>query len=262
MGIHARGFAAFTIFAGMALGGGIFAIPAQAADYSVTVSRVPAGSALVKLAPSSRQFIIVKNLAPNVSLRMFHCKTPERPAQTPKLCDTSVGARSELEGDPAGRVSSQVSIRINGEFFGMNPAVAVPAPPTKSQLVNCRKDSCTLYVLATGPDTGNSAFSRTWPTEFTSVGAHRKTDRATITLGGGILTGPPPALVVNTPTSFVVTMKSGLEPTLSSDKCSVSKAGTITALESAGTCTVLLTTTGGAKYKPFVATQAFQLTPA
>lgn len=247
----------------MAVAGGVLASPALAeGPYNATVAGFPGNTPLVALAPSSIQPVVVTNLPPNVGVYVLQCKTPADPRQPPTLCDSSADSVNVIPSDPAGRATVNTQIRLNAEFYGMNPNPTGPAVASES--VDCRvptgnprTTTCTLYILGSGRDSANPAYIRVWPTMYSPVRPDRKTDVATVTVGGKTATATT-KLVVNVATPLAVTMQSGLTPSLSSDKCSVS-GGKITALANTGTCTLLITTTGGKNYKPFVGTQVFQL---
>lgn len=258
-------FAGVTAMVAMTLTGGVLASPASAAGpYNVTVAGFPGNTPLVALAPSSTQTVSVVNLAPNVGLYVIHCKTPVDPRQAPTVCDASTGAFTIVAGDPAGLASVSAQVKMNAEFFGINPNPT--STPTTPESVDCRvptgnprSTTCTLYVLGSGRDSANPALIRVWPTQFLPVRPDRKTDIANVTLAGmTVAAGSTPKLTINVATPFVVTTQSGLTASLSSDKCAIA-SGKITALTAAGTCTVTMTTTGGKNYKPLVATQVFQL---
>ncbi len=251
--------------AGLVLAGGVLAAPAQAADpYNATVAGFQGNTPLVALAPSSTQQVAVTNLPPNVGLYILHCKTPADPRQPPTLCDGSTGALQVVPGDPAGRASFSVAIKLNAEFFGTN--FNPTAGPTASESVDCRvptgnprSTTCTLYVLGSGRDSANPTYLRVWPTVFSAVKPDRKTDVATVSLAGAaVKPGSTPTLKANAPTELLVTTQSGLAPSFNGDKCSVAN-GKITALVATGTCTLVITTTGGKNYKPLVQTQVFNL---
>ena len=117
-----------------------------------------------------------------------------------------------------------------------------------------------LYVLGAGRDSANPAYLRVWPTVFSPVKADRLSDEAAVILDGTEVLGKAlPKLVKDQPVSFSVVLASGQTASVSSDTCSIAK-GKITALASSGTCTVLITSTGGKNYTPLVARQSFRLT--
>jgi len=250
-----------------ALALGALASPAIAADavYNATIAGQRNYTSLVNLAPSSMQRVDVVNLPANVGLYALHCKMPADPRSAPTLCDSSTDSLAYLTATPDARATVGIPFKLNGEFLGTDPNPSSGASAGES--VDCRVDSgnprsttCAVYVLGAGRDSANPAYMRIFPTVFSPVKSDRATDVATINLGGMVVAkGVTPKVSSAAPAAIEVTLKSGLKPTLSSDNCSVT-ATTITALKSAGTCTVRIVSTGGANTKPLVTTQVFRLT--
>jgi hypothetical protein len=252
--------------AGVALLGASVATPAMAADaYNATIAGQRSFTPLVNLVQSSTLTVDVVNLPAGVGLYALNCKVPADPRQAPTVCDLSNGAAAYLPASDAARATASLPIKVNAEFFGNNPNPT--SGPTAGQSVDCRADTgnprattCAVYVLGAGKESANPAYLRVWPTAFQPVKADRKTDVATVTLAGkAVESGMKPKLSASAPVKISVTLASKLTPSLSGDACSVS-AGKITALKSAGTCTLTITSTGGKNYKPLVTTQVFRLT--
>jgi hypothetical protein len=249
----------------IALGG--VATPALAADaaYNATIAGQRQNAPLVNLASTSVQQVDVVNLPANVGLYALHCKVPADPRSAPTQCDGSAGALAYLTATPDARPAVSIPLTVNGEFFGTdpNPTAATPAGESVDCRVptgNPRSTTCAVYVLGAGRESANPSYIRVFPTVFTPVKATRATDIATVTLGGTVIAkGAKPKLSAAGPVSMTVALKSGLTPTLSSDNCTVT-ATKITALKSAGACTVRIVSNGGANTKPLVTTQVFRLT--
>jgi len=82
------------------------------------------------------------------------------------------------------------------------------------------------------------------------VGAQDR-DRVRATIRGKAIKGDwQPKVSYSKASEFVVTLTSGLTPSLSSDACQVSKAGKIRALKKSGTCTVTITSSGNDEFAP------------
>lgn len=266
---HPRTLKTTAVFAATAgaLALGALASPAVAADggYNATIAGQRNYSPLVNLAPSSPQQVAVVNLPANVGLYVLHCKVPADPRSAPTLCDSSAESLAYLTATPDARASVSIPFKLNAEFFGTDPNPTAGA--TAGESVDCRvptgnprSTTCAVYVLGAGRESANPAYMRIFPTVFSPVKATRATDVATISLAGAVVPkGAPPKLSAAGPVAMTVTLKSGLQPTLSSDNCSVT-ATTITALKSVGTCTVRIVSTGGTNTKPLVTTQVFRLT--
>jgi hypothetical protein len=255
--------------AGLAVIGALAASPAgAAAGYDVTVAGQRQFTPLMNLASSSRQVIDVVNLPSGVGLYALHCKVPDDPRSQPTLCDLSTEAFGYLTASNAERASASMTIKVNGEFYGMDPNPTSGSSPSAS--VDCRESTgdprataCAVYILGAGKDSANPAYLRVFPTVFLPVKAARAADRARIELDGKLVRrGTKPRLAADTTVPLAVSLKSGLTASLSSDNCRVDVTrGTITALKSAGTCTLLMTSTGGRNYEPLVSRQVFRLTP-
>lgn len=243
------------------------ASPALAVDggYNATIAAQGNYSPLVNLAPSSRQQVNVVNLPANVGLYALHCKVPADPRSAPTQCDSSTDALAYLTAAPEARAQASIQIKLNGEFYGTdpNPMAGVAGGGSVDCRVptgNPRSTTCAVYVLGAGRESANPAYMRIFPTVFNPVKANRATDVAKVTLGGTVVAaGSKPKVSVAAPVAMVVTLKSGLKPTLSADNCTVT-ATAITALKSSGTCTVRIVSSGGANTKPLVTSQVFQLT--
>ena len=252
--------------AGLAIAAGTIATPALAEGaYNATVAGQANFTPLVNLASSSTQQVAIVNLPANVGVYALHCKVPADPRSAPTLCDSSAGSLAYLEATAADRASVTTPLRINGEFYGTNPNPTAGASTGES--VDCRAatgnpraTACAVYVLGAGRESANPAYLRVFPTSFLPVSAQRRTDRAVIALDGAtVARGARPKLAVDAVTPFVVTLASGLKPSVTSDTCAVGD-GTITALKDTGTCVVRITSTGGRNVKPLVTTQVFRLT--
>jgi hypothetical protein len=233
--------------------------------YNATVAGQPSGTPLVNLPPSSTQTVDVVNLPGGVGIYGINCKVPADPRQAPTLCDYSTGSAYYLTATSAARATATFPLKVNAEFFGVNPNPT--AGPSVGQSVDCRADTgnprattCAIYVLGAGKDSANPAYIRFFPEVFAPVKADRKNDAATITFNGTVLTkGAKPKLSAAKPGTFTVTTASGLTPTVVGDKCTVANR-TITAGQPNGACVVRITTTGGKNYKPLVQVQVFKLT--
>ncbi len=253
----------------LAVVGALAASPARAADgYDATVAGQHQFTPLMNLASSSMQVIDVVNLPAGVGLYALHCKVPDDPRSQPTLCDLSTDAFGYLTATGAPRATATMTIKVNGEFYGMNPNPTSGATPSAS--VDCREatgdpraTACAVYVLGAGQDSANPAYVRVFPTVFRPVNAVRSADRVRVELDGrAVRRGAKPKLAANKTVPLRVSLKSGLTASLSSDNCSVDASQrTITALKGTGTCTVLITSTGGMNYQPVVRRQVFRLTP-
>lgn len=243
------------------------ASPALAADggYNATIAGQRNYGPLVNLAPSSMQQVAIVNLPANVGLYALHCKVPADPRSAPTLCDSSADSLAYLTATTDARATASIPFKLNAEFFGTNPNPTAGAAVGES--VDCRvatgdprSTTCAVYVLGAGRESANPAYLRVFPTVFLPVKATRATDVATIRLAGAVVAkGVTPKLSAAGPVAMTVTLKSGLKATLSSENCAVT-ATKITALKSAGTCSVLIVSTGGANTMPLVTTQVFRLT--
>lgn len=241
------------------------ASPARAADpYNATIAGQPGYSPLVNLVQSSTLTVDVKNLPANVGLYALHCKVPADPRAMPTLCDLSTGAAAYLPATGEARATAALPIRVNAEFWGANPNPTSGA--TVEESVDCRvatgdprSTTCAVYVLGAGRDAANPTYLRVFPTVFSPVRADRATDAATVTVSGKVVA--PNAKVVlreGKAVPFSVKTKSGLTAFATGDACSIAD-GKVTALKSAGTCTVRITTTGGKNFTPIVTTRTFTL---
>ncbi len=244
----------------------LVAPPAQAADgYNASIAGQRNFGLLSNLSQSSTQTVDVVNLPAGVGLYALNCKVPADPRSAPTVCDLSEGAAGYLPASDAARASAAMKIKVNAEFYGMNPNPT--AGESTGESVNCRAETgnprsttCAVYVLGAGRDSANPAYLRVFPTAFLPVKAQRTNDVATITLDGDVVKrGAKPKLALDKPESFTVTLKSGLAPSVSATNCTI-KDDTITALKNRGTCIVRITSTGGNNYKPLVKTQVFRLT--
>lgn len=232
-----------------------------AAPYNATIAGQPGSgrSPLVNLAQSSTQTIDVSNLPANVGLYALHCVLPTDPRQAPTQCDDSATGLAYLTATPSDRPTVQIPIKVNAEFYGTNPNPTTSG--SASGPVDCRVSSCAVYVLGAGKESANPQYIRVWPTVFTPVTGTRKADVATVTIGGRTISpansGAKPT-ISTTPVTFSVSLASGLTPTVSSQDCAVT-AGRIAAITPSGTCTVLITSTGGKYVLPIVTTQVIRL---
>ncbi len=258
---------AATAAAATALVAGSMATSAFAADgYNASVAGQRNYGPLVNLAQSSTQTVDAVNLPAGVGLYALHCKVPANPMDAPTVCDLSDGAAGYLPAVDAARATATLPIKVNAEFYGLNPNPTA-GPQTSGESVDCRAETgnprtttCALYVLGAGRESANPAYIRVFPTTFLPVKAQRKNDVVTIMLDGAtVKRGAKPTLSAkNDPVGFSVSLKSGLAPSVSANNCAI-KDGKITALKSRGTCVIRITSTGGANYKPIVATQVIRL---
>lgn len=260
-----RTMAAAAVTLGLVAAGAAIATPASAADaYNATIAGQRSFTPLVNLVQSSTLTVDVVNLPAGVGLYALHCKVPADPRTAPTVCDQSAGAAAYLPATDAARATATLPIKVNAEFYGTNPNPTAGGPGGES--VDCRADTgnprsttCSVYVLGAGKESANPAYLRVFPTVFVPVSATRVSDVATVTLDGTVVRrGARPQVSAAMAAPFTVTLKSGLTPSLSSDTCSIAN-GKISALASQGTCTVLITSTGGKFYTPIVTTQVFRL---
>jgi hypothetical protein len=248
---------------GVALGLLTMAPAYAAGGYNATVAGQQNFTPLVNLATSSVQPVAVVNLPANVGLYGMHCKVPADPRQAPTLCDMSADAIRYLPAAGTETASTSFPLKVNGEFYGMNPNPTVQSAPAsvdcRVPTGNPRSTTCAVYILGAGKESANPAYMRIFPTMFSPVRPDRKTDLAAVSLDGNLaLRREQPKLTQGAAVPFSVKLKSGLTPSLLSDNCSVT-GGKITALKSTGTCTVTITSTGGRNYKPIVQNRVFQL---
>ena len=250
----------------VAAAGTALASPALAdGGYNATVAGQPSGTPLVNLAPSSTQTVDAVNLPAGVGLYGINCKVPADPRQAPSLCDYSTGSAYFLTATSAARTTASFPLKVNAEFFGMNPNPT--AGPSVGESVDCRADTgnprattCAIYVMGAAKDSANPAYIRFFPEVFSPVKADRKNDVATLTYNGTVLAkGAKPKLSLGKPGKLTIGTASGLTPTVAGDKCTIAN-GTITAGQANGACVVRITTTGGKNYKPLVQVQVFKLT--
>lgn len=239
--------------------------PALAADgYNATIAGQRSMQPLVNLAASSTQTVDVVNLPAGVGLYALNCKVPSDPRSAPTLCDMSEGSAAYLPASADARASVSLPIVVHGEFYGVNPNPTTGAPAGES--VDCRASTgdprsttCAVYVLGAGRESANPTYLRVFPTTFLPVKAQRLADAATISLDGTtVKRGAKPVLKSGDKVPFSVKLASGLAPSVTADNCQIAD-GTITALESRGTCIVRITSTGGRNYKPLVTTSVFRL---
>lgn len=230
---------------------------AGAADFDVTAKGVANGQTVAGLPPTSDVNLEISNLPAGVGLYALHCLIPAPGGSpVPSRCDTSAGSFVYIVAANEARNLVEF-IRVNAEFVGSNPNPQTGDSGTTD--VNCIVDACAIYTLGAGRDSANPAYVRYFPTEFAPVGARLK-DRATVTLNGKVVKpGRERVVSYSKPTPFAVMLKSGLEPSLFSKKCSV-QGGEIRALTKRGSCTVRITSPGNDEYRPFKATVTFKIT--
>jgi len=223
--------------------------------YNTTVAGYNNMTPLVALASSSVQPIVATNLPANVGLYALHCAIPANPRSAPTLCDNSANAVVYIPAASDARARVNSSMKVNGEFYGVNPNPQTGATAPAS--VDCRVElapgmgSCAVYILGAGRESANPAYMRIFPTMFTAVKADRKTDQVKVTPKSG-------TTITSKPVAFSATTTSGLPVSILSDNCSVTD-GKLSALTNTGTCTVTLTTTGGKNYKPLVKKISYSL---
>ncbi len=243
----------------------IGAVSAQAADgYNASIAGQRNYGPLVQLATSSTQDVDIVNLPAGVGLYALHCKVPADPRSTPTLCDESEGAAAYLPAAGEARASATLPIRVNGEFYGMDPNPQ--ASGSEGESVDCRAEvgdpratACAVYVLGAGRDSANPAYLRVFPTVFLSVPTTRKNDVAQMSVDGAVIGRDAKAVVkAGEKVPFAVTLKSGLTPTVTADNCRIAD-GTIEALVARGTCVVMITSTGGRNYRPLVTTRVVRI---
>lgn len=236
---------------------------AAAGPFNATVAGV-AGSGrvpLVNLAQSSTQTVQVANLPAGVGLYALHCALPADPRQAPTQCDESPAALVYVPAAGADRASVDVPVKVNAEFYGINPNPQ--AGSTAGASVDCRQTACAVYVLGAGRESANPAYIRVWPTKFSPLTKARKDDAVTITLGDTVVA--PSAtkrkpVITTKPVAIAVRTSSGLVPTITGVNCAV-KDGKLTALGSTGSCVLRIATTGGNVFKPLVVTQVVKIGP-
>lgn len=242
------------------------AVPAQAADaYNASVAGQRNFGLLSNLSQSSTQTVDIVNLPAGVGLYALNCLVPQDPRSAPTVCDLSDGAAAYLPAAGEARASATLPIKVNAEFYGMNPNptdgdAGGQSVDCRASTGNPRSTTCAVYVLGAGRDAANPAYLRVFPTSFLPVKAQRANDAAAITLAGtAVRKGVKPTLAVDKATPFTVSLKSGLAPSVSATGCEITD-DRITALSDKGTCIVRITSTGGKNYKPLVTTQVFRLT--
>lgn len=230
---------------------------AGAADFAVTANGVANGQPVTNLPQSSNVDLAISNLPAGVGLYALHCLVPAPGASpVPNRCDTSAGSFVYVVA--AGQDRDLVEfIRVNAEFTGSNPNPQTGDSGTTD--VDCRVDNCAIYTLGAGAASSNPAYVRSFPTEFAPVGQRMK-DRAVVSLNGKVVKpGRERAVSYFQPKMLDVTLKSGVEASLTSKKCSV-QGGEIRALTRKGSCTVRITSPGNDEYRPLKATVTFKIT--
>lgn len=231
---------------------------AGAADFDVTANGIASGGTLADLPATSTVTMAVSNLPANVGLYAFHCLVPPPGASpVPTRCDAGEGTLMYVVAQAAEQTTSR-PIVTNAEFVGKNPNPQTGDTGTTD--VNCRVDMCAIYTLGAGRESANRAYSKFFFTKFAEVGPQAN-DWAVATIRGQVIKGSWQPKVSNAKASpFIVTLKSGLTASLSSDACEVSKAGKIRALKTSGTCTVTITSSGDDAWAPFEREITFRLT--
>jgi hypothetical protein len=229
---------------------------ATADDFDVTAGGVASGETLTDLPPTSTVTMAVSNLPAGVGLYAFHCLVPPPGAMPiPTRCDDGEGTLMYIVAAGAPQTTTRPLV-VNAEFLGKNPNPQTG--DTGTTQVNCRVDACAIYTLGAGRDSANPAYIRTFATTFAKVGPRMK-DRAVVSLNGKKVKPGRERTVFNSKaTPFVVTLKSGLTPSLSSKKCDV-RGGEIRALTTRGACNVRITAPGNEEYRPFRGTVTFKI---
>ena len=231
---------------------------AGAADFDVTANGTASGGTLADLPATSTVTMAVSNLPANVGLYAFHCLVPPPGASpVPTRCDAGTDTLMYIVAEPEAQTTTP-PIQVNAEFVGKNPNPQTGDTGTTD--VNCRVDTCAIYTLGAGRESANRAYSKFFSTTFAEVGPQAN-DWAVAKIRGQVIKGAWEPKVSNAKASpFVVTMKSGLTASLSSDACEVSKSGKIRALKTSGTCTVTITSSGNDEWAPFEREISFRLT--
>lgn len=244
------------------------AVVAQADSHSfnVTIADQSANSVLAALPSSVNLDVSVSGLPESVGMYALHCAVPDNPRSAPTQCDS---AEQTLAYLPAGTVpggARKFPIKINAEFYGVNPNPqdGVQTP----ELVDCRAatgnprtTACAVYILGAGREASNPAYLRVFPSQFTPLTKERRNDTLRVSVDGQRVTSRnTPDLAEGEALPFSATLGSGLNPTVSSDNCSVQDSA-ITALAGEGTCTVTVMSSGGKNVKPLLRNFTFALTP-
>lgn len=221
---------------------------AQAAGaFSVTANGVPSMGTLSELPQTSDITLAVSNLPAGVGLYAFHCLVPPPGGDpTPTRCDDANGSLVYIP--PAGDQSPTTPITVNAQFQGKNPNPY--SGDTGVTDVNCRQDMCAVYTLGGGQASTDPTYVSVFFTQFAAVGP-QQADRVRATIRDHVIkVGKAPWVRYSTYSPFVVTLKSGETPSISSDACDVTKDGKIRALKKSGTCTVTITSAGNNDYAP------------
>jgi hypothetical protein len=229
--------------------------PAQAeGEFSVTANGVPNRGTITDLPATSPVSLAVTNLPASVGLYAFHCLVPAGPV--PTRCDSAEGSVIYIRATPAVQTLTR-PIQVNAQFIGSNPNPMSGDSGTTN--VDCRAQACAIYTLGAERDSANPAYVRFFATQFAAVGPQSK-DWAVATIRGQVIKNAwEPKVSYSKTSPFVVTLKSGLKASLSSNACQVSKAGSIRALKKKGTCTVTITSSGNDEWAPFARQITFRL---
>lgn len=217
-------------------------------EFSVTADGVATMGTLGDLPQTSQVSLAVNNLPAAVGLYAFHCLVPPPGGSpVPTRCDYADGTQVYIPAGSAGDAAVR-PIAVNAQFEGKDPNPM--STDTGMTDVDCRSDMCAIYTLGAGRDSANPAYTTVFFTSFAEVGAQDR-DRVRATIRGKAIKGDwQPKVSYSKASEFVVTLTSGLTPSLSSDACQVSKAGKIRALKKSGTCTVTITSSGNDEFAP------------
>jgi hypothetical protein len=232
--------------------------PAQAeGEFSVTANGVANRGTITDLPATSPVSLAVTNLPATVGLYAFHCLVPPPGASpVPTRCDSAADALIYIPATGAAQTVTR-PIQVNAQFIGSNPNPMSGDSGTTN--VDCRAQTCAIYTLGAGRESANPAYVRFFATQFAAVGPQSK-DWAVATIRGQVIKNAwEPKVSYSKTSPFVVTLKSGLKASLSSNACQVSKAGSIRALKKKGTCTVTITSSGNDEWAPFARQITFRL---
>lgn len=241
----------------------LVASPATAAgDYTATVKGVTSGKLISNVKPGATPTVKVDNIPAGIGLYILWCELPSDPTtQPPKYCDLTNKDASYLTTPSADVTNVAEKIKLRAQFTGTDFMTQ------KTRTVDCQIPArnnlgavCGIYVMQAMTATPDPAYTKYFRVAFKDEA--KNNDSATVKLAGKTIgTGAKPKLKYEVPVKFSVKLKSGIAARIStSPDCEYSRdAGTLKALASSETCTVLITSPGNSKYAPFVRTQNFQL---
>lgn len=232
-------------------------LPAQAEGaFSVTANGASSGTPITNLPQSSTVTLAVSNLPANVGLYAFHCLVPPPGGSpVPTRCDAADGTFAYMPAIPSVQNLSQ-PIVANAQFVGRNPNPM--AGDTGSTNVDCRTQTCAIYTLGAGRESSNPAYITFFPTQFAAA-SPQVADTMTVKFKNRVLkNGADPVVHYTKADNLVVTLASGITPSLYSARCEI-RNGKIRALAKSGTCKVEVTSPGNEKYLPFAGTITFRV---